>query len=161
MPFHYAYPVDHLIRALKFHGERAHARVLGTLLARLQALRSMPRPELIVPIPLHPSAIGSEVSTRPTSWRASQPRSLVSAVDAGCIWSGKYTRSNRAVYRQQRRRNVRGAFEVVRAAQRRMRVALIDDVLTTGSTALAAAQALVDAGVSEVELWAVARVALN
>jgi predicted amidophosphoribosyltransferase len=39
-----------------------------------------------------------------------------------------------------------------------MRVALIDDVLTTGSTVLAAAQALVAAGVREVHVWAVARV---
>jgi predicted amidophosphoribosyltransferase len=40
-------------------------------------------------------------------------------------------------------------------------VALLDDVLTTGSTALAAAQALLEAGVSEVELWAAARVRLD
>jgi predicted amidophosphoribosyltransferase len=60
----------------------------------------------------------------------------------------------------ERRRNVRGAFEVVTPLPA-IRVALIDDVLTTGSTALAAAQALIDAGVAEVELWAVARVTLD
>ena len=60
----------------------------------------------------------------------------------------------------QRRENVRGAFEVVRPIQAR-RVALVDDVLTTGSTALAAAQALIDAGVHRVEIWAIARVTLD
>jgi len=39
------------------------------------------------------------------------------------------------------------------------RIALLDDVVTTGSTAMAAIGALRAAGVREIELWAIARVA--
>jgi predicted amidophosphoribosyltransferase len=37
------------------------------------------------------------------------------------------------------------------------RVALVDDVLTTGVTAAAASQALLRAGVASVQLWVLAR----
>src|SRR5580765_3076604 len=52
-PWSFGFPVDTLVRALKFHGERCHARVLGTLLARERARRAGALPELVVPLPLH------------------------------------------------------------------------------------------------------------
>ena len=55
-----------------------------------------------------------------------------------------------------RRVNVSGAFEV-RGSAVPPSVALVDDVLTTGSTADALAQALKRAGCRRVEVWAVAR----
>jgi predicted amidophosphoribosyltransferase len=57
----------------------------------------------------------------------------------------------------ERRLNPRGAFkasEQLRGAH----VALVDDVITTGSTAVAAAEALLAAGVASVELWVLAQV---
>ena len=55
-----------------------------------------------------------------------------------------------------RRINVRGAFEVL-AGCVPPAVAIVDDVLTTGSTADALAGALKRAGCRRVEAWAVAR----
>jgi predicted amidophosphoribosyltransferase len=57
-----------------------------------------------------------------------------------------------------RRRNLRGAFEV-RAASMPLRIAIVDDVLTTGATAEALALALRRAGCRHIEVWAVARAA--
>jgi len=48
------------------------------------------------------------------------------------------------------------AFEVVQALPHQ-RIALLDDVVTTGSTAMAAIEALQAAGAREIELWAIAR----
>ncbi|MGH8254376.1 MAG: ComF family protein, partial [Steroidobacteraceae bacterium] len=58
-PWRFEFPVDELVRALKFHGERTYARVLGTLLARERMelaadAEAAPLPGLIVPVPLHP-----------------------------------------------------------------------------------------------------------
>jgi ComF family protein len=54
-----------------------------------------------------------------------------------------------------RRENVRGAFRA-RPAVRGMRVVLVDDVLTTGATCDAAAQALIAAGAAQVRVAVVA-----
>ena len=53
-PWSFDFPVDALVRALKFHGERCHARLFGTLLARERARHGAPLPGLVIPVPLHP-----------------------------------------------------------------------------------------------------------
>jgi predicted amidophosphoribosyltransferase len=52
---------------------------------------------------------------------------------------------------------VSGAFATTRVLRGAPRLALVDDVVTTGSTVLAAAAALHVAGAGSVELWVVAR----
>jgi predicted amidophosphoribosyltransferase len=56
-----------------------------------------------------------------------------------------------------RRRNVRGAFRARRAVEVPQRVALVDDVYTTGATLDACARALLDAGAGVVEGFTLAR----
>ena len=65
-----------------------------------------------------------------------------------------------ALPREQRSANVRGAFAVApRTAEalRGRRVALVDDVMTTGATLAEAARVLLAAGAAEVQAWVVAR----
>jgi ComF family protein len=158
VPFHYAYPVDHWIRALKFNGERVYARVLGALLANTFRALRQPPPQLIVPVPLHPQRYRDRGFNQAYELAKFAAAPLGVPVDARCLVRKLPTLEQSSLSSPaQRRKNVRGAFAVVRPVQAE-RVALLDDVLTTGSTALAAAQALLAAGVREVELWAVARV---
>lgn len=156
-PFRYAYPVHHWIRALKFRGERVYARVLGLLLA--QAIRDsrQPLPERLVPVPLHPRRYqrrGFNQAHEIARFTAAElgipvsPRVLVRRV---------HTPEQSGLSMAQRRRNVRGAF-AIRQSLEGQHVALLDDVLTTGSTALAAAKALRDAGATRVEVWVAAYV---
>ena len=71
------------------------------------------------------------------------------------------TPSQTALDVSQRHRNVRGAFAVRGAVLRRLldagHVAIVDDVMTTGSTLQELRKVLLAAGVRRVELWAVAR----
>lgn len=62
--------------------------------------------------------------------------------------------------RSEREHNLRDAFWVEPARRARLagrHVALVDDVLTTGATAHAAAAALRHAGAARVDVWVVAR----
>ncbi|MBX3694814.1 MAG: hypothetical protein KF790_06545, partial [Steroidobacteraceae bacterium] len=52
-PYRYDYPVDHCVRALKFHGDAASGRLLGMLIARERAAHAVPLPDVVVPVPLH------------------------------------------------------------------------------------------------------------
>jgi predicted amidophosphoribosyltransferase len=66
--------------------------------------------------------------------------------------------------RDQRAANLRDAFWVDPRAARTIagaRVALVDDVVTTGATAQAAALALRRAGAAAVDLWVLARTPLD
>ena len=71
----------------------------------------------------------------------------------------KSTRSQIGLTREQRANNMQGAFRAAPGAPLRgLRIVLVDDVLTSGATANAAARALLRAGVADVDLVVFARV---
>jgi ComF family protein len=155
-PWAYGWPVDRLILALKFHGDRTPARVLGTLLAMRRAAMGLPLPDLLVPVPLHRARLRqrgynqSDEIARHASAQLGiprQPHALVRLRD---------TPAQSLLSADERRVSLRDAFHCAMSLQGR-HVALVDDVLTTGSTAHAAASALAAAGAARIELWALAR----
>lgn len=146
-----------MVRALKFRGERVYARVLGTLLARARGAMQAPLPEIVVPVPLYQRRYGRRGFNQAQDIARFAARNLGVPVDSRVLVRGVETREQSGLSLAARRRNVRGAFMAVRELHGR-RVALVDDVLTTGNTALAATRALIEAGASEIEVWAVARV---
>ncbi len=75
------------------------------------------------------------------------------------LFRKKLTPSQAKVSRAERRRNVQGVFAVRRPVSvRGKRILLVDDVLTTGSTAGACAAALKKAGAAHVAVITIARV---
>jgi predicted amidophosphoribosyltransferase len=73
----------------------------------------------------------------------------------------KRTRRQVGLTKAQRQENLQGAFRVPQDAKARLkgkRVLLVDDVLTTGSTANAASRALLRGGAASVDVLAFARV---
>ena len=155
-PYRYAYPVRHFVQGLKFRGERHYARVLGELLARARRELDLPLPGVLVTVPLHPLRYRVRGFNQSQELARFAARALGLRVDPGCLERVIATREQSALPPRARRRNVRGAFRLVRLPQS-MRVALVDDVITTGSTASEAARVLRRAGVERIELWAAAR----
>jgi ComF family protein len=73
----------------------------------------------------------------------------------------RFTKSQVGMTRDQRRRNIAGAFAVPRRCRARLEsrnVLLIDDVVTTGATAEACARTLKRAGAARVDVLALALV---
>jgi ComF family protein len=162
-PFEYAYPVDAWVRALKFGGERVYARVLGVLLAQTRAALQSELanlPTLLVPVPLHATRYRMRGFNQAEEIARVTGRALRIPVDADALTRRIATREQSGLSVRKRRRNVRRAFAAPRALSA-SHVALVDDVVTTGSTALAAAHALAERGVRQVEVWAAARAVLT
>jgi ComF family protein len=157
--FKYEYPVDRFIRALKFRGERLYARVLGELLARFHLSRGGRLPAFIVPMPLHTTRLRERGFNQAHEIARYASASLGIRVEHRVLVRAHATSEQSGLTLDERRRNVRGAFRIARPLPAG-RIALLDDVVTTGSTAMAAAHALLAAGAREIELWAVARVLL-
>jgi ComF family protein len=155
--FKYAYPVDHFIRALKFRGDRVFARVLGELLAREHRSRGWAPPDCIVPMPLHVARLRERGFNQSLEIARFAAASLGARVDSQSLVRRVATREQSGLSLAARRKNVRGAFEAVRPLPSG-RIALLDDVMTTGYTARAAIEALRASGAREMELWAIARV---
>jgi ComF family protein len=155
-PYRYAYPLDHLVRRFKYQNALGCGRVLGTLLARHVAKHASPLPEALIPVPLH----RERHRARGFNQAFEIARHLTALLEVGiddrlCV-RVRDTKDQTQLSARERRKNLRKAFEVIRAPPF-AHVALVDDVLTTGSTAAELARVLKGAGVKRVEVWAVAR----
>ena len=155
-PWAYRWPVDQLVRALKFSGERSHARLFGTLLALERQALGAPWPQLLVPVPLHPLRLSERGYNQAAELGRFAGRASGVPVRAQALERVRATREQSGLGATGRAANVAGAFRA-RVPLAGLHVALLDDVVTTGSTAAAAADALRVAGAGPVELWAVAR----
>ncbi|QKT03299.1 ComF family protein [Ectothiorhodospiraceae bacterium 2226] len=156
-PFRYAAPLDHLIQGLKFRAQIQHARGLGRLLAEhLDTRRSEPWPELIVPVPLHPARLRGRGYNQALELARPAARHLALPLVADACRRIRPTAQQTGLSAKARRANVRGAFELARPLPAR-HVAVVDDVMTTGHTLEAMAEALLRAGVERVEAWVLAR----
>lgn len=149
-----------LVHALKFQDRHDVRRLLGRWLA--EAGRDLlPDAGIVVPVPL---ARGRLISRR-FNQAAILAREVAALTGLGyeplLLARSRATESQVGLSRQQRQRNVAGAFTV--PAGRASRVAgqnilLIDDVITTGSTVSACARALKRAGAARVDVLALALV---
>lgn len=155
---HYQFPASDLVAALKYRGALAHARVLGTLLAEsLERHGSVGAADLVVPMPLHVSRLMERGFNQALEIARFTAGRLRIRLDARALRRERATAPQVGLAGEQRAGNVRGAFSADPARVAGRHVALLDDVVTTGATAAAAAQALLEAGASGVDVWSVAR----
>jgi ComF family protein len=161
--FEYREPVDQLVTGLKFGRDLACARVLGTLFAQTWRQAGRRRPDCLIPLPLHPSRYRERGFCQTTEIARHLARRLPDGEGRALPVRTDLLRRIRATAPQSRlgaaarAANLAGAFATRPGVRPPPRVALLDDVLTTGSTAAAAAAALRSAGVAEVEIWCCAR----
>jgi ComF family protein len=156
----YAFPVDRLIRQIKYGGNTALVDWAGATLASAVSANLVHRdpglrPQWIVALPLSASRQrergfnqAMEIAVRVAAATALPVYAPLERVRAGppqasLPWAV-------------RQGNVRGAFAVRRRVPG-ARIALVDDVMTTGATLAEASRTLIAAGARRVECWVVAR----
>lgn len=157
-PLAYEFPVDRMVTGMKFHRQLHYGRALGELLA-LALERDgadRPAPDFLVPVPLHRRRLASRGYNQALEIARPVAQRLQVRLAPSLCERVRPTVEQTGLSAPQRRRNVRGAFLASRACHG-ARIAVLDDVITTGSTVAALARALREAGAAQVEVWAVAR----
>jgi ComF family protein len=149
-----------LVHRLKYGDRPELAQALGLMMARA-GRELLADADVIVPVPLHRWRLW---------WRRFNQAMALSAViarmsgvraDGTLLVRVKRTRSQVGLSKTQRGENLQGAFRVPDGGRPRLmdkRVLLVDDVLTTGATANAAARALLRGGARAVDVLTFARV---
>ena len=151
--FAYTTPMDRLIQGWKYGRRLPWTAPLAAQWLSAQVVNE--RPQALIPVPLH--------------WRRLWMRGFNQAGLLADHWGRHWdipvlhgqarrirnTAQQTQLQPQQRRANLSGAFVV--KALKLDHVAIVDDVMTTGSTSQALAAVLLQAGVGRVDVWVLAR----
>jgi ComF family protein len=150
----YAFPLDRLVQRFKFAGDLAVGRWLGQRLAH--RVRKDTRPDLLLAPPLAIARLRERGFNQAYELAKTVGRALDLPVARRGLARRRDTAPQPGLGRTARRANLAGAFEC-RLDLRGRRVAIVDDVLTTGATADALGDTLRRAGADAVQVWVVAR----
>ncbi|MSQ71034.1 MAG: ComF family protein [Betaproteobacteria bacterium] len=154
--FRYDFPLDRLVRALKFHGQLELARFLGEQLVCAVAGRSGATFPVLIPMPLHRRRLAERGFNQAVELGRHIARITGAHLETAAALRIIDTASQTALPVGKREQNIRGAFRC-NADLTGQTVAIIDDVMTTGSTLNEFARVLKKAGAGRVENWVVAR----
>ncbi|MDD2761641.1 MAG: ComF family protein [Methylomonas sp.] len=154
-PYLYDDTMRFLITQLKFNSRYPHARLLGSLLAN-HLVESAELPECLIPIPLHRNRYRQRGFNQAIEIGRHLSRYLTIPLDLTSCIRSKDTAHQTELSAKQRRKNMRNAFSVIKPLEYQ-HVAIVDDVMTTGATAAALAQALKRQGIGRVDAWVCAR----
>lgn len=156
----YGFPWDHLVNEFKYQARPELAGSLAEFMAAAVQQAAQAPPDVVLPMPLAPQRLAQRGYNQ--AWELA--RRVAAAVHRPAWPDGLQrpldTAPQAGLGRAARQQNLRTAFMVEprrRPALAGQRVALVDDVMTTGATVREAAAALLRAGVGAVDVWVLAR----
>ena len=157
-PWLYSEQMAYLIQRWKFGRQTRLTPLLAALW--LKGLQHVPDIDLLIPVPLHWRRLWrrgfNQSALLCRQLRKQSPQIAAMDADLGGARRCRATAAQSGMNAARRAVNLHGAFTVQRPCDN-LRVAIVDDVLTTGATAAALAAALADAGASHIEIWCLAR----
>ncbi len=154
----YRYPVDLMIKRLKYQARLDMVRSLSRPLIERIRLECFELPDCLVPTPLHSSRQRSRGFNQAREIARVLAQNLFLPVDDRLVRRHKATAQQYDLRPEHRERNVKSAFSLIKSNNYRS-VAIVDDVLTTGATANELARLLKRHGSEQVQLWCLARAA--
>ena len=156
----YGFPWDRLIAANKFEARTELSAVLAQRLHLAVAAAPGPPAELVLPVPLSQQRLAERGYNQ--AWELARRVARLAGLHArsDVLLRPLDSAHQAALDRAERQRNLHRAFMVdprQRAVLQGRQVALVDDVMTTGTTVREAATALLRAGAASVQVWVLAR----
>lgn len=153
-PFCYAAPIDRLVQGAKYGGRLDWLAILARRLA-LHVQERAPCVDLLVPVPLHRARLRERGYNQSLELARPLARRLGLPLTRGMARL-RATPPQTHLSRDERHENTRRAFAVIEDVAG-ARIAVVDDVMTSGATADAVTRCLRAAGAASVEIWIVAR----
>ena len=154
--FEYEKEAVTLIQQLKFNEKLAYSRLLGSLLADKVEQQLDSYPELLLPVPLFYKRLRKRGFNQSVEIARIVSKRLNIPFEIHTVVRLRDTKAQTGLDKKQRRKNIRGAFEVIQPLQAKY-IAIIDDVVTTTSTANELTGVLKRNGVKRVDVWSIAR----
>ncbi|WP_422413387.1 MULTISPECIES: ComF family protein [unclassified Endozoicomonas] len=160
--FNYEFPVDHLLKQIKYHQQLIYLPPVADQLTRnlIHHYDGREWPQAILPVPLH----NKRLRTRGFDQALLLARQLVKnlqpyqkiKLEAHLIKRQKHTIPQQGLKASKRRSNIRNAFSMTDKSNYQY-LAIVDDVVTTGETVTEIARLLKKQGVERVDIWCLAR----
>jgi ComF family protein len=167
-PFRYTTPISTLINGFKHHDRQANGRVLSELFCdwlNPQLINDVGlKPDILLPAPLHWSRLWRRGFNQAQTLAQDISQQFGITVSYDSLQRHSAGIAQQALTRQQRQRNLQHAFHINPkrlALLKNKHIAVIDDVITTGSTANSIAKVLRENGAQSVSVWALARTPKN
>lgn len=130
--FEYAFPVDAMLHALKYRHRLALADFFAGELLRVAAGLRL-RADVILPMPLHPRRLAERGFNQAVEVARPLARATGLPLELAGVRRVRDTVAQAGLDREARLRNPRGAFDCG-ASLAGLRIAVVDDVMTTGAT---------------------------
>ena len=160
-PYRYIPPVSSLVASYKYNRKLVNGRVLSQQFSKHLHMQYQADnfPVLLIPMPLHPARLRQRGFNQANEIARYLGRDLDIPVSRNLVKRSKKTVQQTGLNARERARNVNAAFEIKQGFRfdPETSVAIIDDVVTTGSTVSELAECLLKAGAREVHVWALAR----
>ena len=163
----YNEPLSTLIHRFKFQRQfwldRTLARLLYLAIRNARRTHGLMLPEVILPVPLHHFRQWQRGYNQADLLARQLSKWLNIPVKNDLITRTKRTPTQRGLSAKDRRQNLKNAFQLSAKVSAKARdfpyhhVALIDDVITTGSTLNEIAELLRKANVAHIQVWGLAR----
>lgn len=152
--FSYAFPADALLRAFKYREQLQIATLVADNLVPALAMR--PRPDLVIPMPLHPQRLRERGFNQAAEIARHVGNALTIPLAPNAVLRVRHTDPQARLPLDKRKKNIRGAFAATQDLSGK-KVAIVDDVMTSGASLDELAKTLKAAGAVSVECWIAAR----
>ncbi|MES2579986.1 MAG: ComF family protein [Pseudomonadota bacterium] len=159
--FLYAYPVDAMIQRYKYSETLSLSQTFGQLLnEKICSTNNVGAIDLIIPMPMHPTRLKERGFNQALEIAKALDKSFnknnTSKLDYQSAIRQTLTPPQASLPLKDRVKNIKGAFKITKNLTGK-RIAIVDDVMTTGASLNEMAKTLKQAGATHVECWVIAR----
>lgn len=155
--FTYDFPLDAMMQRYKYGSMLNLGYIFGTMLSKKTNLANI---DLIIPMLMHPKRLKERGFNQALEIAKIITKNHTEKLDFASTLRQKYTSPQASLPLKERVRNIKGAFKVhdnLAGSVKNKRIAIVDDVMTTGASLNELAKILKHAGAAHVKCWVIAR----